>query len=326
MRVLVTGGAGFVGGHLVRALLRTSPEVRVTSLDVRESSDSDGLDPHRYRFVRGDVADRKDMEALFAQGFDVVVHCAALTPSAGSRWDGPALVRTNVVGTQVLLEAALRRGARRFVQVSTDEVYGPAPPGVGFSEESPPNPQGPYAASRAAADLLCLGYRRMYGLPAVVVRIPSVYGPAQPIHRFVPLVITRALRGEAIPIYGDGRQERDWLYVEDLVEALLRVLSHPDPRPVLNVATGKTASYLAVARTVLRIVGRPTSLVEFVTDRSVECRRFALDPSRARAYLGWRPAVDLEEGLERTVAWYGAHRAWWEVCTDGERRVRAVRG
>lgn len=327
MRVLVTGGAGFVGGHVVRALLRTSPEVRVTSLDVRYPSDSGGLDPRRYRFVHGNVTDRWAVDALFAGGVDVVVHCAALTPTEGDRWDGPALVHTNVVGTQVLLEAALRRGVRRFVQVSTDEVYGPAPPGVGFSEESPPNPQGPYAASRAAADLLCLGYRRMYGLPAVVVRIPCVYGPAQPIDRFVPLVITRALRGIAIPIYGDGRQERDWLYVEDLAEAVLRVLSHSDPRPVLNVGTGKTASYLTVARTVLRIVGRPASLLEFVSDRLVGGRRFALDPSRARAYLGWRPAVDLEEGLQRTVAWYGAHRASWEVRQDGERRVRAaVRG
>jgi len=326
MQVLVTGGAGFVGGHMVRALLRTSPQVRVTSLDVRQPPDPDGLDPRRYRFVRVDVADRWAVDALFAEGFDAVVHCAALTPTVGDRWDGPALVHTNVVGTQVLLEATLRRGVRRFVQVSTDEVYGPAPPGVGFSEESPPNPQSPYAASRAAADLLCLGYRRMYGLSTVVVRIPSVYGPAEPIERFVPLVITRALRGSPIPICGDGRQERDWLYVEDLVEALLRVLFHPDPRPVLNVATGKTASYLAVARTVLQIVGRPTSLLEFVTDRSVECRRSALDPSRARAYLGWRPTVNLEEGLERTVAWYEAHRAWWEVCTDGERRIRAARG
>lgn len=320
MRVLVTGGLGFVGGHVVRTLLRASPEVEVTTLDRREPVGADEFftEP-RHRFVRGDVTDRRVVGALLARGFDAVVHCAALRPT--DRPDGPSLVHTNVIGTQVLLEAALRGGVRRFVHVSTGEVYGPAPPGVGFSEDSPPNPQGPYAASRAAADLLCLGYRRMHGLLAVVVRVPAVYGPGQRPDRFVPLAITCGLRGSPIPIYGDGRQECDWLHVSDLCAALWRVLLHPDPRPVLNVATGRTTSYLTVARTVLRILGRPADLIELVPDRAVPNRRHALDPSRARAYLNWKPRVALEEGLERTVAWYRENPGRWEAAKSGPCRV-----
>ncbi|MCS7173079.1 MAG: dTDP-glucose 4,6-dehydratase [Armatimonadetes bacterium] len=326
MRVLVTGGAGFIGSHFVRMLLHRLPDVEVINLDKLTYAGNlanleDVTQDPRHRFVRGDVADARLVNGLFRRGLDAVVHFAAETHVDRSILDGRPFVRTNVVGTQTLLEAALRHGIQRFIQVSTDEVYGPAPPGVRFSEDSPPNPTSPYAASKAAADLLCLAYRKTYGVPVVVTRCTNNYGPYQFPEKFIPLVITHALQDRPIPIYGDGRQERDWLYVEDHCEGLLQVLLHPDPRPVLNFASGCTVPNLQVARTILRLLRKPESLLQHVRDRPAHDRRYALATHRARAYLNWKPRVGLEEGLERTVAWYRENRAWWEAVKSGAYRA-----
>jgi dTDP-glucose 4,6-dehydratase len=321
--ILVTGGAGFIGSHFVRHLLRSDPAVAVINLDkLTYAGNLENLrdvagDP-RYRFVRADIADAAAVGEIFSAGVDAVVNFAAESHVDRSIMDGRPFVHTNVVGTMTLLDAARRHGVGRFVHVSTDEVYGPAPEGVAFDEATPLNPSSPYAASKAAADLLCLAYRKTYGVPVVVTRCTNNYGPYQFPEKFIPLVATNALEGKPVPVYGDGLQERDWLYVEDHCEALLAVLRHDDPGPVLNIGTGQTMPNISVARAILKLLGAPPSLIEFVKDRPAHDRRYALDAAAAADRLGWRPRTSFAEGLARTVDWYRQHRSWWEAVKSGD--------
>jgi dTDP-glucose 4,6-dehydratase len=328
-RLLVTGGMGFIGSNFVRYALRTRPGWQVVNLDkVTYAGNPENLadlarapEGARHRFVRGDICDAPLVARLLAEGFDAVVNLAAESHVDRSILDATPFLQTNVIGTQVLLDAARRAGVRRFVQVSSDEVYGPAPPGTVFAEDAPLRPSSPYAASKAAADALCHAFHATHGVPAIICRCTNNYGPYQYPEKFIALVITRALDGEAIPVYGDGRQVRDWLHVEDHCEALCRLVEAGVPGEVYNVAAGGGVTNRDVAEQVLRLLGRPASLLQPVADRPGHDRRYALDDGKIRATLGYVPAWTLDRGLAETVRWYVEHETWWRPIKAGEFRM-----
>lgn len=304
MRLLITGGAGFIGSHLARLAAGRHEVTVFDKLTYAGSLDNlKGLD---VCFVQGDVAEPADVERAFSKGpFDVVLHLAAETHVDRSLKDPAPFLRTNVLGTQVLLDASRAFGVGRFVHVSTDEVYGPMQACQTASEEHPLRPSSPYAASKAAGDLLVLAARHTWGFPAIIARPSNNYGPRQYPEKMIPLFIVNALAGKALPVYGDGLQERDWLFVEDCARALLELAEADILRhTVYNISFGCPRPNIEVARMLLRLVGRDDSLIQHVADRPGHDRRYAPDSSRIRAELGWRPVVDFEEGLRVTVEWY----------------------
>lgn len=312
MNLLVTGGAGFIGSHLVRLLRAERPSWPVVTLDALTYAGSQenlrGLeaDPG-HTFVHGDIRDAAQVRELFAaHAIDAVLHLAAESHVDRSI-TGPGLfIDTNVGGTQVLLEAARQAGVRRFVQVSTDEVYGSADEGERFTEQSPLRPSSPYSASKAAGDLLALAYQKTYGLEVVVTRGSNTYGPRQFPEKLIPLALSRALADLPVPVYGDGQQVRDWLHVDDHCRGLLAALERGEAGAIYNFGVGDEWTNLALLTDLLRRLNKPPSLLRFVADRPGHDRRYALDATRARRELGWAPRVELAEGLSRTVAWYRA--------------------
>ncbi|OGW60717.1 MAG: dTDP-glucose 4,6-dehydratase [Nitrospirae bacterium RBG_16_64_22] len=314
MKILVTGGCGFIGSNYVRYVLRERPEDSVINLDAmtyagnRENL-ADVETDHRYRFVQGDIADPEAVRPLF-EDVDAVVNFAAESHVDRSIL-GPAIfVRTNVSGTQILLDAARKMGVRRFVQVSTDEVYGSLGPTGLFTEETPLAPNSPYSASKAAADFLVRAYHHTYGFPGIVTRCSNNYGPYQFPEKLIPLFVLRAMNDQPVPVYGDGLNVRDWIYVDDHCAAVDLVLRKGEPGGVYNIGANSERTNLDVTRTVLRRLGKPESLIQFVPDRPGHDRRYAIDSSRIERDLGWRPRVGFEEGIERTIEWYGRNRAW----------------
>jgi len=325
MRLLVTGGAGFIGSNFIRGLLRDDRSAELTNLDkLTYAGNLENLEEvaesPRYRFAQADIADPKAVDRVFAEGCDAVVHFAAETHVDRSLEDAAPFLRTNVVGTHVLIEAARRSGVRRVVHVSTDEVYGSAPEGASFDEQASLNPSSPYAASKAAADLLVLSYVRTYGLPAILLRSTNNYGPYQFPEKLIPLMIANALEDRALPVYGDGLHARDWIHVEDNCRAIRLALERGRPGEIYNVASGSTRTNLEVIRTLLEFLGKPESLIRFVEDRPGHDRRYALSSAKIRRELGWAPRYSLAEGLAATVEWSRANAGWLERCRSGAYR------
>jgi len=322
----VTGGAGFIGSAFVRLVLEELPRVSVTNFDALTYAGNldnlAGLDPARHRFVRGDVCDPGAVLAALGRGADALVNFAAESHVDRSIHSAAEFVRTNVLGTQVLLDAARERGVKRFLQVSTDEVMGSLPERVDafFTESSPFEPNSPYAASKAAAEHLCRAARHTHGLDVVVTRCGNNYGPRQFPEKFLPLMLSNAARDEPIPVYGDGRNVRDWIYVEDHCRALLAALAGGRPGEVYNVGARNERRNLEVAESVLAALGKPRALITFVRDRPGHDRRYAIDPSKAEAELGWRPRETWESGLRKTIAWYAENAAWVERARSGAYR------
>ncbi len=325
--ILVTGGMGFIGSNFIRHLLTVHPAVRVVNLDKltyagnpRNLADCAG--DARHVFVRGDICDEAVVEeALKAHGVETIVHFAAETHVDRSILGADDFIRTNVQGTRVLLEAARKAGNRCFLHVSTDEVYGSLGRLGAFTEESPLLPNSPYAASKAGADTLARAYHRTYGLPVIITRTCNNYGAYQFPEKFIPLMIVNALRGEPLPIYGDGLYVREWLHVEDHCRALARILEAGQGGEVYNIGSAEERVNLEVAREILSLTGQSEPLLRHVKDRPGHDRRYALDSAKIRRQLGWAPAITFHEGLRQTVEWYHAHAAWWQEILSGDYRT-----
>ncbi|BDE07649.1 dTDP-glucose 4,6-dehydratase [Vulcanimicrobium alpinum] len=323
-RWLVTGGLGFIGSAFVRNVLRERPAIAVTVLDAMTYAGNPANveevagDP-RYRFVRGDIADAAAVEEAIGDGVDAIVNFAAETHVDRSILDPEAFIRTDVMGTHVLLEAVRRRGIPRFLQVSTDEVYGHVAEGAS-RERDPIRPRSPYAASKAGGDLQVLAYHTTYGTPVLITRGSNTYGPYQYPEKLIPLFVTNLIDGEQVPVYGDGLQVRDWLHVDDHARGIAHVLEHGVPGEVYNLGGGNSRTNLEITRRLLELTGRSyETSVRHVADREGHDRRYALDASKARA-LGWTPAVPFETGLAETAAWYRSREAWWRPIKSGDFR------
>lgn len=317
--LLVTGGAGFIGSNLVRWLLARYPKVRIINLDkLTYAGNLENLrdveaNP-RYEFIRGDIRDRDLVRTILPRVWGVV-HLAAETHVDRSILDAGEFVLTDVYGSFVLFEALrLAPQVEVFIHVSTDEVYGSREEGF-FSEEDPLEPSSPYSASKAGADRLAHAYNITHGLPIVILRPSNNYGPFQYPEKFIPLFATHALEGRILPLYGDGRQVRDWLHVEDHCRAIDLVLRRGLPGEVFNVAANNEVPNIEVARRIVNYLGRPENLIKTVPDRPGHDRRYALDCRRIHE-LGWRPEVSFEEGLAATVRWYEAHPSWWKAIKE----------
>ena len=325
MRVLVTGGAGFIGSNFVRHLLAARQDVEIINFDCltyagNPESLADIADNPRYKFVRGDITDKKAVHAIFEERLDAVVNFAAETHVDRSIEDASPFLRTNILGVQCLLDAAKQFKLSKFVQISTDEVYGSAPAGGSFTEETILDPRSPYAASKASADHLVSAYANTYGLPAVVLRCTNNYGPYQFPEKLIPLIIANAREDKTLPIYGDGMQERDWLFVEDYCRAIALALEKASPGSIYNVSAGTPQPNLKIVRTILKHLGKPESLMQYVKDRPGHDRRYALDSSKLQRELGWSPIVPFEEGIRRTIDWYQSNTAWLDHARSGEYR------
>ncbi|HWQ03452.1 MAG TPA: dTDP-glucose 4,6-dehydratase [Candidatus Nitrosotenuis sp.] len=325
MNILVTGGAGFIGSNFVRGLLERRGDARVVVFDKLTYAGNlenlqDCCDGERCRFIRGDIADAAAVANALTPDFDAVVNFAAETHVDRSIEDAQPFLRTNVTGTFTLLEATRRARVPRFVQVSTDEVYGPAEPGTAFAEDGVLRPSSPYAASKAAADLLVRACGVTYGLSAVIVRLSNVFGPRQFPEKLIPLAIAHASDGKPVPLYGDGLQERDWLFVDDACRGIECALERGRPGETYHFATGTTRPNLEVVLTILRLLGRSESLVQFVQDRPGHDRRYALDTRRAHRELAWRPQIEFDEGIRRTIEWYRENSGWLARARSGEYR------
>ncbi|HTZ48932.1 MAG TPA: dTDP-glucose 4,6-dehydratase [Verrucomicrobiae bacterium] len=323
MRLLVTGGAGFIGSNFIRHLLGSRSDVEVINFDKltyagNPENLADIAANPRYSFVRGDICDAGAVADVFKKGLDAVVNFAAETHVDRSIEDASPFLMTNILGTQALLEAARRFQLARFIQISTDEVYGSAPSGANFTEETQLDPRSPYAASKASADHFVAAYANTFGISAIILRCTNNYGPFQFPEKLIPLMIANAREDKQLPVYGDGMQERDWLFVEDYCRAIAVVLAQGKAGSTYNVSAGSPEPNLKIVRTILAHLGKPESLIKFVKDRPGHDRRYALDSTKLQRELGWKPQVSLERGIRRTIDWYIQNSTWLEHARSGE--------
>jgi len=325
MRLLVTGGCGFIGSNFIRMILRERPDWVVVNLDALTYAGNlenlaDLKHDIRHTFMKGSVVDPQFVDLVMNQGFDAVVNFAAESHVDRSIMGAAEFVRTNVQGTASLLEAAKLYGCRRFLQVSTDEVYGSLPAEGSFREDTPLHPNNPYSATKAAADHLVLAYHHTFGMDVVVTRSSNNYGPFQFPEKFIPLLIANALEDRPIPVYGDGLQVRDWLYVEDNCNGILAALEKGGSGEVYNLGGGNERTNLSVVKEILALLKKPESLIQFVKDRPGHDRRYAIDADKALLALGWMAPTKFESGVDKTVRWYLDNRGWVDRVRSGEYR------
>jgi dTDP-glucose 4,6-dehydratase len=324
--IFVTGGAGFIGSAFVRLLLEEIRDCSVVNFDALTYAGNlenlAGIDETRHRFIRGDIADAEAVADALEPGTDAVVNLAAESHVDRSIASADDFLRTNIIGTQTLLDAARHKGVRRFVQVSTDEVMGSLPEkdDAFFTEDSPFAPNSPYAASKAAAEHLVRAAHHTFGLDTIVTRCGNNYGPRQFPEKFLPLAIANALNDREIPVYGDGRNVRDWIYVEDHCRALLAALENGEAGRVYNIGARNPRRNLDVVESLLDALGKPHSLIRFVKDRPGHDRRYAIDPARVEAELHWRPRETWETGLRKTIDWYCGNAQWISSARNGAYR------
>ncbi len=329
MNVIVTGGAGFIGSNFIFYLLDRYPQDRVVCLDKLTyagnlSTLKGAMGRPNFRFVKLDICDRENVFRLFEEEKpDIVVNFAAETHVDRSIDDPGAFLQTNVIGAQTLMDACLKYGVRRYHQVGTDEVYGDLPldrPDLFFTEQTPLRASSPYSASKASADLLALAYHRTFGLPVTVSRCSNNYGPRQFPEKLIPLMIVNCLQGKPLPVYGEGLNVRDWLYVEDHCRAVDRIIRQGKEGEIYNVGGHHEMRNIDVVKLICRILGKPESLIVFVADRKGHDMRYAIDPTKIRRELGWLPETEFADGIQKTIRWYLDNRAWWEAIVSGEYR------
>jgi dTDP-glucose 4,6-dehydratase len=325
-KLFITGGAGFIGSAFVRLALELDPACEITNFDALTYAGNpdnlSGLEEHRHRLVRGDIADREAVRAALDENTDAVFNFAAESHVDRSIASAEEFVRTNVLGTQVLLDVAREKGVRRFVHISTDEVMGALPDDekAFFTEDSPFAPNSPYAASKAAAEHFVRAAHHTFGLDTVITRCGNNYGPRQFPEKFIPLILSNALHDEPIPIYGDGRYTRDWIYVEDHCRAVWLAGTKGRAGTVYNIGARNERRNLEVGESILNALGKPASLIRFVKDRPGHDRRYAIDPARVEGELGWRPVETWQSGLEKTISWYAQNGEWIERARSGAYR------
>jgi dTDP-glucose 4,6-dehydratase len=322
MRILVTGGAGFIGSSFVRYALRTRKDIEVVNYDLLtyagnlQNVEDVAGDPS-YRFVRGDIADPAQVDDLFEKHhFDGVVNFAAETHVDRSIVDSAPFVRTNIEGTRCLLEAARRHKVAKYVQISTDEVYGSLGPTGAFREDSPIDPSSPYSASKASADLLVLAYYRTYRVPGLITRCTNNYGPYQLPEKLIPVLVSNAMEDRPLPIYGDGLNVREWIFADEHSRAVLMAIERGTPGEVYNIGSGHEKTNLEVVREILRLLSKPESLVKFVKDRPGHDRRYAIDCSKIRREWNWSSEIEFVSGLAATIDWYRTHQDWVRQFRD----------
>ncbi len=329
MKMIVTGGAGFIGSNFIFYMREHHPEYELVCVDkLTYAGNMETLAPimgqPHFQFVRADIADREAMYQLFeAEKPDVVVNFAAESHVDRSIEDPAVFLQTNIMGTQVLLDASRKYGVQRYHQVSTDEVYGDLPldrPDLFFTEKTPLHASSPYSASKAGADLLCGAYQRTYDMPITISRCSNNYGPYQFPEKLIPLMIANALDGKPLPVYGEGLNVRDWLYVEDHCAAIDLILEKGTVGQVYNIGGHNEKHNIDIVKTVLHILDRPESLITHVTDRKGHDRRYAIDPTFIHDQLGWLPQTRFEDGIQKTVRWYLDNKPWWEKIVSGEYR------
>ncbi|KAA9022072.1 dTDP-glucose 4,6-dehydratase [Niallia endozanthoxylica] len=324
MKLLVTGGAGFIGSNFVRYMVNKYPEYIIYNLDLLTYAGNlenlkDIEDKPNYKFVRGDIADREFVQELFEkEQFDYVLNFAAESHVDRSITNPEIFVQTNIQGTLALLDAARAIGVKKYLQVSTDEVYGTLGETGYFTEETPLAPNSPYSASKTGADLLVRAYNETYGLPVNITRCSNNYGPYHFPEKLIPLMIINALHDKELPIYGDGLNVRDWLHVEDHCQAIDLVLHKGRDGEVYNVGGNNERTNIDIVKTILKQLDKPETLIKFVKDRPGHDRRYAIDATKLRTELGWEPKYTFETGIKQTIEWYLNNKEWWQNIISGE--------
>jgi dTDP-glucose 4,6-dehydratase len=323
MRLLVTGGCGFIGSNFIRLVLKSKPDVQITNLDRLTYAGNlanlrDMETDSRYTFVRGDIADREAVRSVVERGVDTLVNFAAESHVDRSIHDAGPFIRTNIVGTQVLLDAAREFKVPRYLQVSTDEVYGSLGDSGFFTEETPLAPNSPYSASKASADLLVRSYVHTFHLPAMITRCSNNYGPYQFPEKLIPLFISNLMSDQPVPVYGDGLNVRDWIHVEDHCRAIWAVLERGRPGEVYNAGGMCELTNLTLTHTLLDLLGKPRTLIRYVKDRPGHDRRYAIDCKKMMNELGWAPQIPFDRGVRETIAWYQANSQWVNNIRTGE--------
>ncbi len=329
MNILVTGGAGFIGGNFIHFMLKGHPEDAIICVDcLTYAGDPETLWPVRdnpkFTFYKTDITDREEIDRVFeAELPDVVVNFAAESHVDRSIEDPGTFLNTNIIGTQVLMDASLKYEVRRYHQVSTDEVYGDLPldrPDLFFTEETPLHASSPYSASKAGADLLVMAYHRTFGLPVTLSRCSNNYGPYQFPEKLIPLMITNALADKPLPVYGQGLNVRDWLYVEDHCRAIDRILREGRDGEIYNIGGHNEMHNIDIVKLICEKLGKPEDLITFVTDRKGHDLRYAIDAAKMQEELGWLPETKFEDGIQKTIDWYLKNSDWWEHILDGSYR------
>ncbi|GGH63989.1 dTDP-glucose 4,6-dehydratase [Paenibacillus silvae] len=322
MKLLVTGGAGFIGSNFVMYMLEQYPDYEIINVDaLTYAGNLENLRSlegnNRHIFVKADITDATEMDRLISQDVDVVVNFAAESHVDRSILEPDVFVRTNVNGTQVLLDAAKKHNITKFVQVSTDEVYGSLGSTGLFTEDTPLQPNSPYSASKAGGDLLVRAYHETFGLPVNITRCSNNYGPLQFPEKLIPLMISRALNDEVLPVYGDGLNIRDWLYVEDHCSAIDLVIHKGRNGEVYNIGGNNERTNVHIVQTILEQLGKSESLIQYVQDRPGHDRRYGIDPTKTMTELGWKPKHNFESGIKETIQWYLDNKEWWTRIQSG---------